>query len=391
MSESAENIERGHRALESIAEAFGGMEDPRVEDNQDHRLISILFPVLCAVLCGATSLDGIVNYVEAKEDFLLRVLNVGSLPSRSTIWWFLVRLDPEVFRKAFQDWLPEISQLCGRQIAIDGKRLRGVEARRGASRMIHVVHAWASDAGLLLGQIKTDEKSNEITAIPKLLELIDIEGAVITIDAMGCQTKIARVVKAKLADYVFALKGNQETLEEEVKTYFSGLSEKELANLDHFEEVDKGHGRIEGRKVYVESRVDWFEDLDRWKGLNAFVMVISTRIIDGEESVERRFYISSLTCTAKEMAGYIRRHWSVENNLHWCLDVIFREDESQVYTGHAPENLAVIRRISLNLINLDTTEGKGMRKNSVKAKQQRAGWDDDFLLKVVSQGSDKSF
>lgn len=361
----------------SLFEYIRIIPDPR-ESNRKHRLETILFIAMCGVICGAESWVDLERFGELKQEWLAKYVDLSNgVPSHDTFGRVFALLDPGAFQESFLKWVEQISQNTkGRVIAIDGKSLRRSHDRSRGKDVLHLVHAWASENHLLLGEIQTDQKSNEITAIPKLLKLLELRGAIVTLDAMGTQKKITRQIVQKKADYVIALKGNHEILHEEVKLYWQ---DKELRKeADFFETIEKGHGRIECRRYWITSDLYWLADKAKWAGLKSIGCVESERSIQNKTSIQRRYYLSSLEANAKELARAIRAHWSIENNLHWVLDVVFREDESRVRTGHAAQNFALLRRMALAMIKSEKTS-----KSSIKGKRLSAGWNHDYLEKIL--------
>jgi predicted transposase YbfD/YdcC len=290
-------------------------------------------------------------------------------------------LEPEEFGRCLGHWIREAFPLGDQSnIAIDGKTARRSHDRANGKAAIHMVSAWAVENQVILGQLKTEDKSNEITAIPELLKAIDVEGCVVTIDAMGCQKEIAKQIVEQGGDYVLSLKGNQGNLHKEVELLFEKAKEDNYNELPHdtHTTVDGGHGRVETRRYTTTSYVDWFEEKSKWPKLTTFGMVESERDTGGEVSKETRYFISSLPSDAKAFGKAVRGHWGIENSLHWCLDVAFREDDSRVRKGHGPTNLAIINRFALSLIKQDPS-----RKIGVKACRKRAGWDTTYLLHLL--------
>ena len=365
----------------SIMEHFSTLPDPRILLKTRHRLVDIVTMALCAVIAGADDWVEIAAYAKAKEAWFRDVLKFeGGTPSHDTFGRVFALLNPDAFAKCYIDWVRALVNISDEVVAVDGKTLRRSHDRSNGKSAIHMVNAWAVHHGLVLGQVKTEAKSNEIKAIPELLRLLDVKGSVVTIDAMGCQKEIAKQIVEQEADYVFSLKGNQGNLHKEVRLLFEDAKKDGFKDLTHdsFTTVDGEHGRIETRRYTTVADLDWFEDKDKWAKLTSFGMIESEREVDGHITLETRYFISSLPSDAKRFAEAARGHWAVENSLHWCLDIAFREDDSRVRSGHAQENLATIRRLALNLIKQDS-----QRKIGVKASRKRAGWDMDYIKKLL--------
>jgi predicted transposase YbfD/YdcC len=293
------------------------------------------------------------------------------------------RLKPQELQQCFLGWVQAVFQITvGQVIAIDGKTLRGAYERGAARGMTHMVSAWATQNRLVLGQRKVEEKSNEITAIPALLKILELEGALVSIDAMGCQTKIAQTIVDQGADYVLALKANQGNLYEDVTQLFEQARRQDFKEIEHdfYQTIDKGHGRIEIRNYWIMGQTQYLLGAENWLGLQSIGCVESQRRINGKSTLERRYYLLSIPSDAQRFAGAVRSHWGIENQLHWILDVGSREDESRACQGYSAENMAVVRHIAVNLLSQEKSVKVG-----VKTKRLRAGWDDDYLLKVLSQ------
>ena len=373
----------GLRSSVSLVESFSYIDDPRSDSGKRHDLMDIISIAICAVICGAEGWADVELFGRSKYDWLKRFLKLpNGIPSHDTFGRVFSLIDPAQFQRCFVDWVKGISELTqGEVIAIDGKTLRGSYDRSRSRSAIHMASAWAQKNSLVLGQVKVADRSNEITAIPRLLSMLEVSGCIVTIDAMGCQKEIASKIIKSGADYVLSVKKNQPQLYEDIaETFADGL---ENISHDFSETVDKGHGRMEIRKCWAISETDYLDYVNedsRWKSLSSIAMVESERRVDGETTIESRFYISSLPNDAERLLAATRGHWSIENSLHWVLDISFREDESRVREGSAPENLAVIRHMALNLLKQDRTV-----KASIKGKRKRAGWDNDFLLAVISQ------
>lgn len=366
----------------TIAEHFENVVDPRIDRSKEHLLVDILTIAILAVICGADGWVGIASYGQAKADWLKTFLALpNGIPSHDTFSRVFARLDPEQLQSAFLSWVRSVSRVTsGEVVAIDGKTVRRSYDEGGHKGAIHMVSAWASQNRLVLGQRKVDDKSNEITAIPELLNVLDICGCIVTIDAMGTQTAIAEQIVAQGADYVLSLKGNQGDLYEDVQQLFDWARTQNFKDIDHdfYETIEAGHGRIEKRRCWTLASVEHLLNAHKWARLTSIAMVEAVRDAQGKVSREVRYYISSLAPNAQTLAEAIRTHWSVENPLHWVLDVAFREDDCRIRTGHAPENFTLLRHLALSALNQDES-----LKMGIKNKRLRAGWDNDYLLKVL--------
>lgn len=371
----------------SILEYFAGVPDPRIERTRLHPLVSILVLSLCAVICGADSFVGIEEFASAREAWFSSFLDLpNGIPSHDTIGRVFAMLDPKALEAAFRAWVAAVATVTkGEVVAIDGKTLRRSFQKAGSSAFVHMVSAWATTNRIVLGQVKTEEKSNEITAIPRLLEFLQIKGCLVTIDAMGCQRDIAAKIIDREADYMLAVKDNQPTLLADIVATFDQAAEAPVAAavLDYHETHDKGHGRTEVRRCWTTEDLTRISRRDQWEQLASLVLVESERTVNGKTSIERRHYITSRsTFSAKDALSASRSHWGIENTLHWVLDVAFREDDCRVRAGNAGENFAVIRHIAVNLLKA-VQGGNRSKKLGVKNKRLLAGWDPGYFLRVL--------
>lgn len=366
----------------SITKHFGNLADPR-RNNRRHKLIDIITIAICGVICNADSFEHIVEFGRAKHEWLNRFLELRhGIPSPDTFERVFSIIDPKQFKHCFMQWIQAISDLTkGQVIAVDGKTLRRSHDKSNGKAAIHMVSAWACANGLVVGQIKTEDKSNEITAIPELLKMLEIKGCIVTIDAMGCQKAIAETIVEKKADYVFSLKGNHSHLHDDVQLFFQTQKENDFKDISHdyYESTDAEHGKIEIRRYWTTSDIDWLQSKENWIKLETICMVERERQFDHKTECETSYYIGSIADNAQQFAHAVRSHWAIENSLHWVLDVSFREDESRIRKDNAPENMAVLRHIALNMIKKETS-----LKKSIKSKRLRAGWDNDYLLKVLT-------
>ena len=363
----------------SIIHHFSNIDDPRKDLHKKHQLSDILFITICAVICGADNWVAVATYGRAKEKWLTQVLDLEfGIPSHDTFGNVFAVIDPEQFSQCFSRWVADLSQLSnGEVISLDGKCLRGSIDRASNKTAIFMVSAWAQKNQLVLGQQKVDDKSNEITAIPKLLTQLDIAGAVITIDAMGCQTKIAEQIVEQGADYVFSLKGNQGKLHDAVKKFFTSDHAPAIGDINY----TGGHGRIETRTVRATADIEWLRELHpHWKTLTSIIAVTGKRELKNKTEEETRYFISSINASdPKRLGNIVKSHWGIENNLHWILDQAFDEDAHRTRMGNSAANMAIIRHIVMNLIK---TEGSS--KVGIKTKRLKAGWDENYLLKILS-------
>jgi len=363
-----------------IASHFENLLDPRVEGKNLHQLNDIIIIAICGVVAGASGWEQIEIFGKAKQDWLSSFLQLpNGIPGHDTFRRVLSRINAKVFQDCFLSWVRSLVKVVdGEVIPIDGKTLRRSYDSGSGKAAIHMVSAWAAENRLVLGQVKTEEKSNEISAIPELLRLLEIKGCIVTIDAMGCQKKIAEQVISQGGDYVLGLKGNQGSLLEAVEKTFSEADVEALngEEFDFYQMESKGHGRHETRTHYT-TRASHLPMLSKWKGLKTIGVVISEREEKGKKSIEHRYYISSLENNAEQFAKAVRAHWGIENSLHYVLDVTFREDECRIRKGEAAENFAVLRHIARNLLQREKT------KMSIKQKQFKAACDNTFLAKVL--------
>jgi predicted transposase YbfD/YdcC len=376
------------RPLTSVSEHFATLTDPRVERCKVHALVEIVTIALCGVICGADDWVAIEAFGQEKEEWLRTFLSLpGGIPSHDTFGRVFARLDPDEFRRCFLGWVRAVVGEVGAQVvAVDGKTLRGSHDRAAGKEALHLVSAWATASGLVLAQVATDAKSNEITASPTLLRLLALEGATVTIDAMGCQTAIARQIVEQGADYVLALKDNHEHLHDRVRLAFLDVEAAvgttlPLADVVPQTSREKDHGRIEQRRCWAMGDPAYLAYIDpdhAWPALRSVVCIESTRRIGDTASTETRHYLSSLPPDAAHLTRVIRSHWGIENRLHWVLDVAFREDHSRVRNGHAPENLAILRHFALNLLRQDRSVRGG-----VATKRLRAALNDTYLRSLL--------
>jgi predicted transposase YbfD/YdcC len=363
---------------------FAHVPDPRVRARSDHKLLDILAISILAVVCGADGWEELATFGRCKEKWLRTFLDLpAGIPSADTFRRVLSALDPAAFRLAFIAWMQAlVGSTAGKLVAIDGKTARRSFDRAAETSPLHLVSAWVLENQLTLGQLRTEEKSNEITAIPVLLGMLDLRGAIVTLDAMGAQKEIAKTIVEKGADYILALKGNQGNLHAQVMKLFEDAGTERFESVHHtFHETrGKAHGRREVRRVWSTNDLSTLPDASKWPSLKSVTLVERERDVSGEVNVERHYYISSRSrAGARWLSERIRSHWSIENQCHWVLDVAFREDESRIRTDHGPENFGLLRKIALNFLKQE----KGC-KAGVAAKRKLAGWDHDYLLKVLS-------
>ena len=377
-----------HVCLDEVVGYFDELEDPRSTINRQHPLVSVVVIALMAVLAGAGGPTAIARWASMKEELLVKLLSLpNGIPRKDVFRRVLALLKPGAFQACFVNWLQSLRAKAAQAndvtqpvLAIDGKTARRSHDRRKGLGALHAVSVWASEFGLSLGQVACAEKSNEITAIPELLRLVDIQGAIITIDAMGTQKAIAKQIIAAKADYVLALKGNQDTLHQATINYIYEQYENGFAGIDARQLVtkDKGHGREETRYYFHLPAPTSLPGLELWKGLKSIGVVVSHCLRDGKETVEKRYYLSSLAVGVKRFAHAVRSHWSIENACHWSLDVTYREDESRIRDEHMRENFAWLNRLTLSLLKQHPDQ-----RTSIVMKRRSCGWNDDFLLQVL--------
>ena len=371
-------------APDGLLRWFGDLQDPRPGHNVMHRLSDMLAIAILAVLCGADGWVDVATFGRCKRHWLDTFLSLPhGIPSHDTFGRVFSRLDPMQLEKCFMNWMAAVAQSDVRLIALDGKTLRHSFDRASEKAAIHMVSAFSQANQLVLGQLATEAKSNEITAIPQLLELLDLKGAVVTADAMGCQKAIAAKVVARGGDYLLQVKDNHPSLHEELQLLFAEGMRKDCLGVTYefTEDIDAGHGRIETRRLWTTDQIDWYAEADQWEGLARFICVEAIREIDGKRSTARRYYLSSCRqARSKSLLATIRGHWGIENGLHWCLDVSFNEDASRIRQGHAAENFSRLRRLALNLLRKDKTFKIGL-----KAKTKACSWDHQYLMDILKQ------
>jgi len=375
----------GMRAPSAFQDHFATLTDPRypAAPNSRHLLMDILIIAVCAVISGAEGWEDIEEYGKAQAAWFADILDLPhGIPGHDTFRRVLSRLDPEELTRCFISWTNALSDASsGDVVAIDGKTLRHSFDRATSTAAIHMVSAWASANRLVLGQLKVEEKSNEITAIPTLLRLLDLNGAVVTIDAMGCQKAIAKTITEQGADYVLALKDNHPTLSEAVTLFLNDARDTGFADMAHayHETVDGDHGRIETRRYWITSEIEWLGAQASWANLQSVGMVESRREIGDTVQIDTRYFLTSLPAQGVRFAQAVRQHWGIENSLHWVLDVSFAEDASRMRKDKGAQTFAVLRHIALNLLRREPHHKRG-----IKARRKRAGWDHDYLVQVLT-------
>lgn len=378
-------------AKKSLVAHFAEVADPRMDRRKEHDLVDVLVIAVCTLLCAGETYNDMEDFGKAKYQWFKTFLKLpNGIPSHDTFNRVFAALEPKEFLDCFLRWTQSLREAVNQEVvALDGKALR--RALNQGQNVKYVVSAWAESNGLVLGQLKVADKSNEITAVPELLRVLELSGCIVTIDAMGCQKKIAKEIIEADADYVLALKGNQETVHEEVKSFLDAtLAERQTlrpvgaklsraaATLASLQTVEKDHGRLETRCYYQSDYLGWFADRAKWEGLKSVGMVESIREVGEQKTVERRYYLSSLVLNIETFGRAVRSHWGVENKVHWVMDVCFREDQSRARAGYAAENLATLRRLALNMLKREKTKKRGIR-----GKQLNASWDHAYLLKLL--------
>ncbi len=370
--------------VQSLEDCFSTVPDPRVLGRCDHKLLDILMIAVCAVIAGAESWVEVETFGQAKESWLRKFLELpNGIPSHDTFGRTFSVLDAQAFQESFAKWVEAVFRVTeGQVVAIDGKTMRRSHDKSIGKDAIHIVSAWARSNGISLGQKKVDEKSNEITAIPELLRLLDISGCIVTIDAIGTQKTIAQSIRDEKADYVLSVKGNQGHLQQDLADWFAYGDKIGFAKFKHsyHESVNKGHGRIEIRRCWAISdplAFEYIRHYQAWPDLKSIVRVYRERRIGAKIETETAYYISSLEADAAQLLDITRSHWSIENSLHWVLDLTFREDESRMRLGNSPQNMNVLRQLALNILKSSSSKG------SLRQKRYRAALDDTFLLTLL--------
>ena len=363
--------------MEGFKACFEGLHDPRTGNAGRHDLLEMLMIALCTVLCGGEDCTDMAEFAETKLEFLRGFLQLEhGAPSHDTFSRLFRLLDPEQFRDCFQRFMARFAEACQGVVAIDGKVLRRSFDKASGKSALHMVSAWGCEQRLVLGQIATDAKSNEITAVPKLLKMLSLEGSIVTVDALNCQREIAQQVIDQKGDYVMALKGNQGTLHDDVRTFLDDPKAKLSISAST---VDADHGRIETRTAMISTDISWLQEDHKWPGLAAVGKVVRIREMADKTTTETAYYLLSTPMTPERFGEVVRSHWAIENRLHWCLDVTMNEDQMRNRMDHAPQNLAILRHMALNLIRTETSKG------SLRKKFRRAAWSDSFLAKVLAQ------
>lgn len=364
--------------MERFIECFEELEDPRTGNAKRHTLADILFLAICTFLCGGETCADMALFGRAKADFLKEFMDLrNGIPSHDTFSRVFRLLDPVQFTACFVEFMRRFAEGMQGVVAIDGKTMRRSYDRASGQSPLHLVSAWACEQRLVLGQVAVDGKSNEIKAVPQLLNMLSLSGTIVTGDAMNCQRQIAEQIQEQGGDYVLALKGNQGTLHADVKQFLDD-PETTVETSPH---VDGGHGRIEERNAAISSDIAWLQEAHEWPGLAAVGKITSIREINGKTSTETRYYLLSTCLSAPRFAEVVRQHWGIENTLHWSLDVVMNEDQARNRKDHGPENLSLLRKFALNLAKLEPSKG------SMRGKLKRAGWDNAFLIQLLAQAA----
>lgn len=360
---------------------FSSLPDHRIERNKCHALLDIIILAICAVASGSDGWEAIEQFGKEKLEWLRQYIPlVNGVPSHDCIAYVLCRLSPQKFRDCFMNWTQAVTEHTGGEIiAVDGKTARGSRDRKNQRNPLHMVSAWACENRLVLGQQATDEKSNEITAIPKLLGLLELKGCIVTLDAMGCQRAIAEQIVDQGGDYVLGLKGNQSNLQEAVEDFFATAAAHHFAGVthDYREEVEKDHGRLEIRRYWIVGDLSTLPDPQNWKGLRSIGRVERECWQNGTRTLEQRYYINSIAADAKPFAQAVRGHWGVENRLHWRLDVVFGDDASRIRRGNGPAIMTTLRHLCVNLFDREASS------LSLAKKRRKAAWNDEYRAKVI--------
>ena len=368
-----------------LEECFGDLPDPRVPGRCDHKLIDIIMIAVCGVICGAESWTGVETFGQAKRGWLKQFLELpNGIPSHDTFGRVFASLDAEAFQQGFARWVEAVFHVTkGQVIAIDGKTVRRSHDQTIGKEAIHIVSAWASLNGVVLGQRKVADKSNEITAMPELLRMLDVSGCLVTIDAMGCQKQVAQAIRDAKADYLLRVKDNQARLHQDLEDWFVHGDQQHFAQMkmEYAQTVDKHNGRIEIRRCWAIAdpvALDYIRHYEGWVDLQTIIRIQRQTRLNGRTSTETAYYISSLSNQAAHLLEATRHHWAIENSFHWVLDVTFREDDSRIRVGDSPQNMALLRHLALNILKRDTSTA------SLKQKRFRAALEDDFLLHLLS-------